>query len=195
MMNRWLLIPPVLLLVSLMIISCSGSAGQPDKKPDKKPENGGPGQVEKEAGLQFSSFLQKNQQTKLDPALAVARRDIFRPGGLSFSGSLPDGTEAEIIGGKLVGEEPGLETAEAGLELHQEAASLLEKLNLIYEGIIFSEQKALALLALDGQTLVLSEGEEIMPGLRLVKITASEVLIEDSQGNSRKIKVKENSDE
>jgi len=43
--------------------------------------------------------------------------------------------------------------------------------------------------------LALAEGEEIIPGLRLDKITPEEVLIRDSQGNSRKIKVKENTDD
>ena len=48
---------------------------------------------------------------------------------------------------------------------------------------------------IDGQALALAEGEEIIPGLILVKITPEEVLIRDNQGNSRKITVKENSDE
>jgi len=82
-----------------------------------------------------------------------------------------------------------------GFQTDQSNTSLLESLDFIYSGLIFSGQKSLALILIDGQALALAEGEEIIPGLRLDKITPEEVLIRDNQGNSRKIKVKENSDD
>jgi len=103
--------------------------------------------------------------------------------------------EEEMADEEIIPERLAAGQSAAGFQTGQSDTSLLESLDFIFSGLIFSGQKALALILIDGQALALAEGEEIIPGLKLVKITPEEVLIRDSQGNSRKIKVKENNDE
>jgi len=131
-----------------------------------------------------SSFIKKELLPRLDPSLANARRDLFRPSSIapevSHSGEAVAANQNEI---------KNLYSGEI------EAESILEALNIVYLGLVSSGKKALALVMLDGQAVTLSEGEEVIPGVRLVKISSEEIIFKDSQGNSRKITVKENSDE
>lgn len=175
----------------LIIMSCSGSAGQSGQKQESQE----PARAEKAAAKEASSLVKKNQLPQLSPALSVARRDLFRPSSLNAAQD-----RSAIEGGEMGGEEvmdkrPEFQISDNELLAGQQNTSLLESLNFIYSGLIFSGQKALALILIDGQALALAEGEEIIPGLKLVKITPGEILIKDTQGNSRKIKVKENTDD
>jgi len=179
------------MLIILTIMSCSGSAGQSGQENDRQE----PGLAGKAAGREVSSLVKKNLLPPLNPALAVARRDLFRPSSLmAVLDGQPD-NEGEMTEEEIMAEMLATRQLEGGLPTIQPNNSLLESLNFIYSGLIFSGQKALALILIDGQALALAEGEEIIPGLILVKITPEEVLIRDNQGNSRKIKVKDNSDE
>lgn len=136
------------------------------------------------APAKISSFIKKELLPKLDPALANARRDLFRPSAIESISPLPLGSSAQNQ----------IEPVEISSE-EAENKSLLESLNIAYLGLVSSGSKALAVVMLDGQTVTLSEGEEVIPGVRLVKISPEEVLFKDSQGNSRKIPIKESFDE
>ncbi|MBC7361925.1 MAG: hypothetical protein H5U06_06555 [Candidatus Aminicenantes bacterium] len=136
------------------------------------------------APAKISSFIKKELLPKLDPALANARRDLFRPSAIESISSLPLGSSAQNQ----------IEPAEISSE-EAENKSLLESLNIAYLGLVSSGSKALAVVMLDGQTVTLLEGEEVIPGVRLVKISPEEVLFKDCQGNSRKIPIKESFDE
>ena len=153
-----------------------------------------PGQPGKTRAREVSSLVKKNLLPPLNPALAVARRDLFRPSSLMTANRVYD-DEEEMADDEIIPERLAAGQSAAGFQTGQSDTSLLESLDFIFSGLIFSGQKALALILIDGQALALAEGEEIIPGLKLVKITPEEVLIRDSQGNSRKIKVKENNDE
>ena len=169
---------------------CSGSINLSGQ--EKKSQQ--PGQPAKAIAREVSSLVKKNLLPSLNPALAVARRDLFRPSSLMTANRVSD-NEEEMAGDGIVPERLAAGQAAGGFQTGQSNTSLPESLDFIYSGLIFSGQKALALILIDGQALALAEGEEIIPGLKLVKITPEEVLIRDSQGNSRKIKVKENNDE
>jgi len=149
------------------------------------PEKKVPGDNQQtKAPAKVSSFIKKELLAKLDPVLANARRDLFRPSALESTVSLPPVSSAQNQS-----ESPDIYSKET------ESQSVLETLNIAYLGLVSSGSKALALVTLDGQAVILSEGEEVIPGVRLVKISPEEILFKDSQGNSRKIPVKESFDE
>ena len=169
---------------------CSGSINLSGQEKNSQH----PGQPAKAIAREVSSLVKKNLLPSLDPALATARRDLFRPSSLMAENRVLD-NEEEIAGDDMMPNRLAAGQSAGGFQTDQSNTSLLESLDFIYSGLIFSGQKSLALILIDGQALALAEGEEIIPGLRLDKITPEEVLIRDSQGNSRKIKVKENNDE
>ncbi len=192
--RHWPFKPSALVSINLsilIIMSCSFLAGQSNQKQESQE----PGRAEKAASPPVSSLLKKNQLPQLNPGLAVARRDLFRPSSLGAAQDRAAVEGGEMAGEEILDERPEFQISDNELLAGQQNAPLLESLNFIYSGLIFSGQKALALILIDGQALALAEGEEIIPGLRLDKITPEEVLIRDSQGNSRKIKVKENTDD
>lgn len=192
--RHWPFKPSALVSIGLsilIIMSISLLAGQSNQKQESQE----PGRAEKAASPPVSSLLKKNQLPQLNPGLAVARRDLFRPSSLGAAQDRAAVEGGEMAGEEILDERPEFQISDNELLAGQQNAPLLESLNFIYSGLIFSGQKALALILIDGQALALAEGEEIIPGLRLDKITPEEVLIRDSQGNSRKIKVKENTDD
>ena len=177
--------------LSILIIKpCSGSINLSGQERDSQEA----GQEAKAITREVSSLVKKNLLPSLDPALATARRDLFRPSSLMAENRVLD-NEEEMADGEMMPDRLTAWQSAGGFQTDQSNTSLLESLDFIYSGLIFSGQKSLALILIDGQALALAEGEEIIPGLRLDKITPEEVLIRDSQGNSRKIKVKENSDD
>lgn len=131
-----------------------------------------------------SSFIRKDLLTRLDPSLANPRRDLFRPSSVA-----PAVSQSREV---LPANQNELKDLYSG---ETEAESVLEALNIVYLGLVTSGKKALALVMVDSQAVTLSEGEEVIPGVRLVKISSEEVILKDSQGNSRKIMAKENLDE
>ena len=177
--------------LSILIIKpCSGSINLSGQERDSQEA----GQEAKAITREVSSLVKKNLLPSLDPALATARRDLFRPSSLMAENRVSD-NEEEMADDDMMPDRLTAWQSAGGFQTDQSNTSLLESLDFIYSGLIFSGQKALALILIDGQALALAEGEEIIPGLRLDKITPEEVLIRDSQGNSRKIKAKENSDD
>ncbi len=177
--------------LSILIIKpCSGSINLSGQERDSQEA----GQEAKAITREVSSLVKKNLLPSLDPALATARRDLFRPSSLMAENRVLD-NEEEMADDDMMPDRLTAWQSAGGFQTDQSNTSLLESLDFIYSGLIFSGQKSLALILIDGQALALAEGEEIIPGLRLDKITPEEVLIRDSQGNSRKIKVKENSDD
>jgi len=177
--------------LSILIIKpCSGSINLSGQERDSQEA----GQEAKAITREVSSLVKKNLLPSLDPALATARRDLFRPSSLMAENRVLD-NEEEMADGEMMPDRLTAWQSAGGFQTDQSNTSLLESLDFIYSGLIFSGQKSLALILIDGQALALAEGEEIIPGLRLDKITPEEVLIRDNQGNSRKIKVKENSDD
>ncbi|HAV41859.1 MAG TPA: hypothetical protein DCW97_05575 [Acidobacteria bacterium] len=192
--RRWPFKPSALVSINLsilIIMSCSLLAGQSNQEQESQE----PGRAGKASSPPVSSLLKKNQLPQLNPDLAVARRDLFRPSSLNAAQDRAAIEGGEMAGEEIMDERPEFQISDNELLAGQQNTSLLESLNFIYSGLIFSGQKALALILIDGQALALTEGEEIIPGLKLVKITPGEILIKDSQGNSRKIKVKENTDD
>ncbi|HNS05366.1 MAG TPA: hypothetical protein PKH53_05085 [Candidatus Saccharicenans sp.] len=177
--------------LSILIIKpCSGSINLSGQERDSQEA----GQEAKAITREVSSLVKKNLLPSLDPALATARRDLFRPSSLMAENRVLD-NEEEMADDEMMPDRLTAWQSAGGFQTDQSNTSLLESLDFIYSGLIFSGQKSLALILIDGQALALAEGEEIIPGLRLDKITPEEVLIRDNQGNSRKIKVKENSDD
>ncbi|HEK86028.1 MAG TPA: hypothetical protein ENO29_06705 [Candidatus Aminicenantes bacterium] len=134
--------------------------------------------------LEATSFLRKELLPKLDPAMARARRDLFKP-------SMVESNASSITN-------PSIKEQASPAEISPEESqdkSILESLNLTYLGLVSSGKRAMALVLLDGQAVTLSEGEEVIPGIRLAKITPQEILFKDNQGNSRKVSIKESLDE
>lgn len=130
-----------------------------------------------------SSLIKKEMLPKLDPLLANARRDLFRPSTLAPLASAP---AESAVPARL---EPEKNYSE------EEATSILETLNIEFLGLVAAGKTTLAVVKIDGQAIALVEGEEVIPGVKLAKITAEEIIFQDSQGNSRKILIKESFDE
>ncbi|MCX8159921.1 MAG: hypothetical protein N3G18_03190 [Candidatus Saccharicenans sp.] len=121
-----------------------------------------------------ASFIKKELLTKLKPEMAVVKRDPFRP--------VPTGAAR------------GLTRRTVPLEAESRPVrqvSILESLNLSCSGLVASGNKKMALILVDGQAVTLAEGEELIPGVKLTRISADEVIFQDDRGNSRKVRVKE----
>jgi len=166
MKNRKIFINILALIFLLESVSFSNPGVQENKSTSaKRPETG------------LNSFIKKEKLPTLEPALAVARRDLFRAAGF------PLATEATVS---------NLNNQDYSSEEKVKAAQpLLQTVNIAFLGMTISGKKKVALIELDGQSLSLSEGEELLPGLRLVRIEPEEILIKDNQDNSRKIRLKE----
>lgn len=120
------------------------------------------------------SFIKKESLSRLKPEMAEVKRDPFRP--------VSSGTARVSVRRQLSGEtEPR----------RVRPASILESLNLSCSGLVNSGNRRMALILVDGQAITLAEGEELIPGIKLTKISADEVIFQDDQGNSRKVRVKE----
>ncbi|HAR36656.1 MAG TPA: hypothetical protein DCR87_07130 [Acidobacteria bacterium] len=121
-----------------------------------------------------ASFIKKHLMTRLKPEMASVKRDPFRP--------------VTAAGPRMpVPRAVALETETRPLK----PASILEKLSLSCSGLVTSGSKKMALILVDGLAITLAEGEELIPGIRLTRISADEVIFQDDQGNSRKVRVKE----
>lgn len=149
-----------------ILLSAGGGLifGQQNKKPEAA------GQIES------ASFIKKELLPKLDLSMAQAKRDLFRPS----SSEIPAFSDSKI------------QISDENFRGEIQNASILESFYITCPGLIDSGNKKVALIEVEGQALSLSEGEELIPGIRLVKITSEEILFQDDQGNSRKVRVKEN---
>ncbi|MCR4395660.1 MAG: hypothetical protein NUW07_02885 [Candidatus Saccharicenans sp.] len=121
-----------------------------------------------------SSFIKKELLTRLKPEMASVKRDPFRP--------VPAGGPRMAVPRAVPSETDNRPP---------KPVSILEKLSLSCSGLVTSGNKKIALILVDGQAITLAEGEELIPGIRLTKISADEVIFQDDQGNSRKVRVKE----
>lgn len=155
--------------LSLSVIFClTLAAGEGQTSTGQK---NSPGQPEARTG---ASFIKKELLDRLKPEMAAVKRDPFRP----------------VSTGAVRGPVRIAVTAEAA-DRPVRQASILESLNLSCSGLVTSGNKKMALILVDGQAITLAEGEELIPGIRLTRIAADEVIFQDDQGNSRKVRVKE----
>lgn len=130
-----------------------------------------PGRPEARTG---SSFIKKELLNSLKPEMAAVKRDPFRPVSTGA---------ARVSARRVVPAE--------GERQPVRQASILESLNLSCSGLVTSGNRKMALILVDGQAVTLAEGEELIPGIRLTRISADEVIFQDDRGNSRKVRVKE----
>lgn len=121
-----------------------------------------------------ASFIKKELLDRLKPEMAAVKRDPFRP-----------------VSAGAVGRPVRIAVPAEASDRPIRQASILESLNLSYSGLVTSGNKKMALILVDGQAITLAEGEELIPGIRLTRIAADEVIFQDDQGNSRKVRVKE----
>jgi hypothetical protein len=91
------------------------------------------------------------------------RRDIFRP-RFSATAGLPPGP-------------PGGTPAAANRSPQTKEASAFN-LNLVYVGSVRSGGKIVALVMAEGQTMPVAEGDEIIPGYKVLRITDTEIEVE-----------------
>ncbi|MGQ9801464.1 MAG: hypothetical protein ACUVRL_07370 [Candidatus Saccharicenans sp.] len=129
--------------------------------------------AQEETGVS-ASFIKKHLLTRLKPEMAAIKRDPFRP--VSAGGQRSPVPRAVPLETENRPSKP---------------VSILEKLSLSCSGLVTSGNKKMALILVDGQAITLAEGEELIPGIRLTRISADEVIFQDDQGNSRKVRVKE----
>ncbi|MCR4408695.1 MAG: hypothetical protein QHH43_02800 [Candidatus Saccharicenans sp.] len=155
--------------LSLAVIFCLALAAG-EGRTSTGQENS-PGQPETRTG---ASFIKKELLDRLKPEMAAVKRDPFRP----------------VSTGAVRGPVRMAVPAEAS-DRPVRQASILESLNLSCSGLVTSGNKKMALILVDGQAITLAEGEELIPGIRLTRIAADEVIFQDDQGNSRKVRVKE----
>jgi hypothetical protein len=90
------------------------------------------------------------------------RRDIFRPGYY--------GTPAS---GPMIATRPALKPQTPKVE---EPPAFV--LNLVYVGSVRSSGKIVALVIRDGQTMPVAEGDEVVPGYKVVRVTPDEIEVE-----------------
>ncbi|MGB4705357.1 MAG: hypothetical protein WBI18_09850 [Candidatus Saccharicenans sp.] len=128
----------------------------------------------KEKQTERASFIKKEVLKYITPEMASVKRDLFRPAAVTAA-------RREI--GAVRPVEPVAEVTGV--------SSVLDSLNLSCPGLVQSGNKRLALIIVDGQTITLAEGEELLPGIKLVSISADEVIFRDDRGNQRKVRVRE----
>lgn len=91
------------------------------------------------------------------------RRDIFRPG---FTGGPAASTGFPLRPPVAKSQAPKVEEPPAFV------------LNLTYVGSVRSGGKIVALVIRDGQTMPVAEGDEVMPGYKVVRVTPDEIEVE-----------------
>lgn len=91
------------------------------------------------------------------------RRDIFRPGFYGFPAASPGFPFRPPVSKPQT---PKVEEPPAFV------------LNLIYVGSVRSSGKIVALVIRDGQTTPVAEGDEVIPGYKVVRVTPDEIEIE-----------------
>jgi hypothetical protein len=90
------------------------------------------------------------------------RRDIFRPGTYGMPASAPMTAMRPVPKSRA----PKVEEPPAFV------------LNLVYVGSVRSSGKIVALVLRDGQTMPVAEGDEVVPGYKVVRVTPDEIEVE-----------------
>ncbi|MGZ4886270.1 MAG: hypothetical protein ACXVJK_01030 [Candidatus Aminicenantales bacterium] len=90
------------------------------------------------------------------------RRDIFRPGFYGMPASAP-----------MIAVRPARKSLPPKVE---EPPAFV--LNLVYVGSVRSSGKIVALVIRDGQTMSVAEGDEVVPGYKVVRVTPDEIEVE-----------------
>lgn len=90
------------------------------------------------------------------------RRDIFRPGYYGMPASAP----ITAMRPAPKSQAPKVEKPPAFV------------LNLVYVGSVRSSGKIVALVIRDGQTMPVAEGDEVVPGYKVVRVTPDEIEVE-----------------
>ena len=122
------------------------------------------------AGLIFGgawgqSLIRKDLLKEKPGEIGPPRRDIFSPRtafappGISPPGEPPGGRIADAEKPETP---PALESAEPSLDLS-------------YIGYVQSAHKMIALVILEGQAMAVSEGEEVLPGVKVEKVTPDRI--------------------
>jgi hypothetical protein len=115
----------------------------------------------------------------LPPEPAAPIRDIFNPGravAAPEAVETPDATQAPA------GEEPGVEAP-------PEAAPEEPLLELAYLGYVTSGRKIVALVISQGQAMAVAEGEEIVPGVTVVKIGPDRIEVTGPGGKKMSVPI------
>ncbi len=128
----------------------------------------------KEKQTEKTSFIKKEVLNYITPEMASVKRDLFRPAADAAA-------KREIRVVRPV--EPVSEVTGV--------SSILDSLNLSCPGLVQSGNKRMALIVVDGQPITLAEGEELLPGIKLVSISADEIIFRDDRGNQRKVRIRE----
>jgi hypothetical protein len=95
--------------------------------------------------------------------IAPPRRDIFRPQAYAQPAS-PQGPSATLPSQKRLGA-PAVEPPAFTL-------------SLVYVGSVRSAGKIVALILREGQTTPVAEGDEIIPGYKVLRVTADEIEVQ-----------------
>lgn len=112
------------------------------------------------SGAWTQSLIRKDLLKSTPAEIASPRRDIFSP----RTGSTP-------LGISQPGEFPGGRVPEAGKSDKPPAMKTAgSSLDLSYIGYIQSGNKMIALIVLEGQAMAVTEGEEVLPGVKVGKV-------------------------
>lgn len=116
-------------------------------------------------GAWGQSLIRKDLLKEKPGETAPPRRDIFSPGA-AFA---PPGPSQP-------GESPGGRVMDSGKPETPPAMELAEpSLDLSYIGYVQSAHKMIALVMLEGQAMAVSEGEEVLPGVKVEKVTPDRI--------------------
>jgi hypothetical protein len=116
-------------------------------------------------GARGQSLIRKDLLKEKPGEIAPPRRDIFSPRtayappGFSQPGEFPDGRVTDAGMNKTL---PESESAETSLDLS-------------YIGYVQSAHKMIALVILEGQAMAVSEGEEVLPGVKVEKVAPDRI--------------------
>ena len=116
-------------------------------------------------GAWAQSLIRKDLLKEKPGEIAPPRRDIFSP----RTAFVPPGFSQP-------GESPGGRVSDAGRSETPPAMEPAEpSLDLSYIGYVQSAHKMIALIILEGQAMAVSEGEEVLPGMKVGKVAADRI--------------------
>jgi hypothetical protein len=116
-------------------------------------------------GAWAQSLIRKDLLKEKPGEIAPPRRDIFSPR-----------TAFAPPGFSQPGESPGGRATDAGKSETPPAMKSAEPtLDLSYIGYVQSAHKMIALIILEGQAMAVSEGEEVLPGVKVGKVAPDRI--------------------
>jgi len=126
-------------------------------------------QAQAAQGKEVKPLVRKDLLANMTKEPAPPLRDIFHP---------------------KVSAEPAPPVYRAGRPVFRKSArsapeSPVFTLNLVYVGVVRSGSKTIALIIRDGQTTPVAEGEEIIPGYRVLHITSDALEVEGPKAQKK----------